>query len=451
MPEAPPVVIIGGGVVGAACAHYLAEAGRRVTILERDRFGAACSHGNCGLLSPSHVLPPAGPGVFAEAMRNLFQKDAPLRVAPRWDPRLWRWLLAFAARCNESAAVEAGRGLGPLLASSRSLYDDLGGTLDCEFEPRGLLIAFREAAAHAGYAKTDALLAERFDLPARRLEGAALREFEPALKPEVAGGWFYEEDAHLRPDALMKSWRAALTDRGVTIREGVSVTGFRVEDGRVRGVQYTSDKGAGEEPASAAVVAAGALTPDFQQALGLYVPVAPGKGYSMTLHLDEHGLDPAAAPRMPLLLPEVRVAVTPHAGGPVRGEDGVRRPAALRLGSIMEFAGYDPSIARRRLALLTRGASRFLNVPAEPPADDHPTGDNRWAGWRPMTPDGVPLIGKVPGGRGQRAENLFVAAGHNMLGLSLAPGTGRLIAELVTGAEPHVDPAPYAPGRFSRG
>ncbi|MFH5806861.1 NAD(P)/FAD-dependent oxidoreductase, partial [Alienimonas sp. DA493] len=159
----------------------------------------------------------------------------------------------------------------------------------------------------------------------------------------------------------------------------------------------------------------------------------------------------------PMLLPEVRVAVTPHAGGPVRGSasdgngDGARRPAALRLGSIMEFSGYDPSIARRRLALLTRGASRFLHVPAEPPPDDHPAGDNRWAGWRPMTPDGVPLIGKVPGGRGQRAENLFVAAGHNMLGLSMAPGTGRLIAELVAGAEPHVDPAPYAPGRFSRG
>ncbi|MFH5806118.1 FAD-dependent oxidoreductase, partial [Alienimonas sp. DA493] len=293
MSDESPVVLIGGGVVGAACAHYLAEAGRRVTILERDRFGAACSHGNCGLLSPSHVLPPAGPGVFAEAMRNLFQKDAPLRVAPRWDPRLWRWLLAFAARCNESAAVAAGRGIGPLLASSRALYDDLGAELDCEFEPHGLLIAFREAAAHEAYAKTDALLSERFNLPARRLDGAELREFEPALRPEVAGGWFYEEDAHLRPDALMKSWRTALEGRGVTIREGVSATGFRVEDGRVRAVRYESKGGAGEQPASAVVVAAGALTPDFQKALGVYVPVAPGKGYSLVLHLEEHGLDPA--------------------------------------------------------------------------------------------------------------------------------------------------------------
>ncbi|MEM9701237.1 MAG: FAD-dependent oxidoreductase, partial [Planctomycetota bacterium] len=185
------------------------------------------------------------------------------------------------------------------------------------------------------------------------------------------------------------------------------------------------------------------------RALGVQVPVAPGKGYSLTLHLEEHGIDPAAVPHVPMLLPEVRVAVTPHVGG--SGSNGKPRPAALRLGSVMEFAGYDPSIARKRLALLTRGASKFLNVPSEPPRDDHPAGDNRWAGWRPMTPDGVPLIGPAPGGRDGRADNLYVAAGHNMLGLSMAPSTGRLIAEMVTNAAPHLDPTLYDPQRFSRG
>ena len=438
--SAPPVVVVGGGVVGAACAHYLADAGRRVTILEKGRFGAACSHGNCGLLTPSHVLPPAEPGVMGEALRNLFKKDAPLRLVPRPDPALWRWMLAFARRCNEPAALAAGRGIRPLLDSSRRLYDTLAGReLACEFAARGLLFAFRDPAAFAAFGHTNELLTTHFGAAAKKLVAPDLAAFEPALKSGLAGGWFYESDAHLRPDALMRSWRAALTSKGVNIVEGADVTGVRTDGGRVVGVTTAG----GGVPASAAVIAAGVFAPRFRRALGCRVPVVPGKGYSLTLDLEAHGLDPAACPRVPLLLPEVRVAVTPHGGS--KRADGTGDGPALRLGSVMEFAGYNASVPRRRLALLTRGASRFLNVPADPPADDGPD-DRRWSGWRPMTPDGLPLVGPAPSG----VRGLFVAAGHNMLGLSMAPATGKLVAELVTGAAPHLDPAPYAPGRFGR-
>ena len=434
-----PVAIVGGGVIGAACAHYLARAGRRVTVFDAGRFGAACSHGNCGLLTPSHVLPPAEPGVIGEALRNLFKKDAPLRLAPRIDPGLWRWMADFARRCNEPAALAAGRGIRPLLASSRMLYDTLAGReLDCEFAPRGLLFAFRSAAAFEAFGRTNDLLAKHFDAAARRLDAAELAAFEPALRPGLAGGWFYESDAHLRPDALMRSWRASLERDGVELREGVTVTGVASEDGRVTAVRT----GDGDVPASAVVIAAGALAPRFRSALGCRVPVAPGKGYSLVLNLADHGIAADAVPRVPLLLPEVRVAVTPHPGGSIR--DGAPSGAAVRLGSVMEFAGYDASVPRKRLALLTGGAARFLDLPPDPPADDAP-GD-RWAGWRPMTPDGLPLIGPAPSG----VRGLFVAAGHNMLGLSMAPATGKLVAELVTGEAPHLDPAPYAPGRFGR-
>ena len=434
-PDAPaaPVVIVGGGVIGAASAHFLARAGRAVTVLDAGRFGAACSHGNCGLLTPSHVLPPAEPGVIGEALRNLFKKDAPLRLAPRVDPGLWRWMLDFARRCNEPAALAAGRGTRPLLTSSRALYDDLAGReLDCEFAPRGLLFAFRSAAAFEAFGHTNDLLTKHFDAAARRVGPGELADFEPALLPGLAGGWFYESDAHLRPDTLMRSWRASLEAAGVTIREGVTVTGVAADNGRVTAVRTD----AGDVPASAAVIAAGALTPRFRSALGCRVPVAPGKGYSLVMTLADHGIRPESVPSRPLLLPEVRVAVTPHPdseGGP-----------AVRLGSVMEFAGYNATVPRKRLNLLTGGASKFLDLPSEPPADDAP-GD-RWAGWRPMTPDGLPLIGPAPSGVG----GLFVAAGHNMLGLSMAPATGKLVAELVTGATPHLDPAPYAPGRFGR-
>ena len=233
-----PVAIVGGGVIGAACAHYLARAGRRVTVFDAGRFGAACSHGNCGLLTPSHVLPPAEPGVFGEALRGMFRRDAPLRLAPRFDPGLWRWMADFARRCNGPAALAAGRGIRPLLASSRMLYDTLAGReLDCEFAPRGLLFAFRSAAAFEAFGRTNDLLAKHFDAAARRLDAAELAAFEPALRPGLAGGWFYESDAHLRPDALMRSWRASLERDGVELREGVTVTGVASEDGRVTAVR----------------------------------------------------------------------------------------------------------------------------------------------------------------------------------------------------------------------
>lgn len=189
-------------------------------LLEKDRFGAACSHGNCGLLTPSHVLPPAEPGVFSEAMKNLLNPDAPLRLSPRAalslkdGPRLWRWMAEFARRCNEPAALAAGRGIRPLLDSSRTLYDRLGGEeLECEFSPTGLLFAFQTAGAFAAFGHTNALLTEHFNAPAQRLDAAALAAFEPALKPGLAGGFYYEGDAHLRPDVLMNSWRQALIDR----------------------------------------------------------------------------------------------------------------------------------------------------------------------------------------------------------------------------------------------
>jgi D-amino-acid dehydrogenase len=166
------------------------------------------------------------------------------------------------------------------------------------------------------------------------------------------------------------------------------------------------------------VVATGAWTPLLKLDLGCRIPIQPGKGYSMTM------ARPARCPKLPMLFEEHRVGVTPMQSG-------------YRLGSIMEFAGYDPRLNRRRLRLLTEGAKHYLHEPtAEPVVEE-------WFGWRPMTWDSRPIIGRSPA-----LSNVFLAAGHNMLGLSMAPATGKLIAELANGAAPHVDPAPYSPARF---
>lgn len=410
------VVVVGGGVVGAACAYYLAKAGRAVTVIDRAGFGRGCSHANCGYVCPSHVLPLAVPGAIRSTLKTLFQRNSPLKVRPGVALRNLGWFLGFARRCTLPKATAAGDAIRGLLASSRSLFDDLlrDEQIECEWETKGLLFVFRSTAEMDHYAETDRFLRERFDTPAARLSGDELAALEPALKPGLAGAWHYKGDAHLRPDRLMSEFRRVLGQLGVEIRENSPVTGFVQQNGRATAVQTAT----GDIAANDIVLATGAWAPALARQLGNTVPVLPGKGYSVTYERS------AGGPTYPLIFEEDRVAVTPFESG-------------LRIGSTMEFAGYDDRLDRSRLSLLTSAADRYLR---EPPTG---TPTEEWWGWRPMTPDGLPLIGPT-----RALANVWLAAGHNMLGLSMAPATGKLVAELVTGARPHLDPAPYAATRF---
>jgi D-amino-acid dehydrogenase len=410
------VIVVGGGVIGAACAYYLSKSGWQVTIVERGLFGKGCSHGNCGFVCPSHVLPLAAPGAIGMALKAMFRRDSPLYIKPRLSPSLWAWLYHFARRCNTPAMMEAGQAIQALLNSSRLLYHELLASepIDCEWEARGLLFVFRSPSAMDHYAETDKLLRESFNLSAKRFDGPALTALEPALKPGLAGGWLYETDGHLRPDKLMRSWRQVLQARSVTIHEGCDVKGFSHTNGRADAVVTSR----GVLAADVFVVATGALTPFLSNALGCRIPIQPGKGYSITMPR------PAKCPSIPLIFEEHRVAVTPMKSG-------------YRLGSTMEFAGYDTTLNRRRLDLLKEGARHYLQEPYCEPVEEE------WYGWRPMTYDGKPIIDRSPA-----LQNVHIAAGHNMLGLSMAPATGKLIAEMLSGHPPHIDPAPFAVTRF---
>lgn len=409
------MVVVGGGVIGAACAHYVRLSGRAVTLIEQGRFGRGCSHGNCGYVCPSHVLPLAGPGALRSTLKTLLARNSPLKVRWRLDPAMWSWFWRFARRCNDADMLAAARGIQGLLVSSRSLYDELLKTTldDVEWETQGLLFVFRSPAAMHHYAETDRLLRGEFGLGATRYDGPALCELEPAIKPGCAGGWHYATDGHLRPDKLMLAWRRVLHSQGVEIREECELRQVAVDRRLIRGVVTNH----GEIPADQVIVATGAWTPLLRHVLRCSVPIQPGKGYSLTMRR------PAVCPRIPMIFEEHRVAVTPF-------------QSAYRLGSTMEFAGYDTSLHPDRLRLLRDATAIYLREPeAEPMLES-------WYGWRPMTPDGLPFIGRVPG-----IDNLFLAAGHGMLGVSMSPATGRLVAELLSGATPHVDPRPYAVGR----
>ncbi len=410
------VIIVGGGIIGACSAYYLSRAGARVRIVERSTFGSACSSANCGLVCPSHVLPLTTPGAIGRAVRSLFQKDAAFAVKFRLDPSLWGWLLSFARRCNPTDMLAAGRGIQALLNSSRQLYEQLitAERLDCDWETQGLLFVFASEAGLEHYAETNRLISDNFGMPAKAFIGQELQDLEPALKPGLAGGFLYERDAHLRPERLLAELRRILEARGVQIVEHCAVEQVKQSAGRATALVTHQ----GELTADTYLFATGAWTPLFNRELGCRVPIQPGKGYSLTMPR------PECCPQLPLIFEEHHVAVTPWASG-------------YRLGSTMEFSGYDTHLNPRRLELLKQGASHYLHEPhCEPVLET-------WYGWRPMTPDSKPVIDRSP-----RHDNVWLAAGHNMLGLSMAPATGKLLTELLSGQSPHVDPGAYRLARF---
>ncbi|OWK36171.1 NAD(P)/FAD-dependent oxidoreductase [Fimbriiglobus ruber] len=411
------VVVIGGGVVGTACAYYLAKAGRRVTLLDRGRFGAACSHGNCGYVCPSHVLPLAAPGALWSTLKTMLRRNSPLKVRPGAVLSNLGWFLGFARKCNERDMLAAAVGIQALLNSSRALYDELlaAESIDCEWDTHGLLFVFHTKGAFDHYAEVDHLLRDKFHLPAERYDADGLLALEPALKPgAAAGGYLYKSDAQVRPDRLMTGWRAVLTRVGVTVRENCELTGFVREGSTAKAATTTQ----GDVPAADFVVATGAWTPLLNDHLGCRVPIVPGKGYSLTMPR------PSVCPTYPMIFEEHRVAVSPFKSG-------------YRIGSTMEFAGYDAVLNRARLGLLRDGAGVYLREPESEPVQEE------WCGWRPMVYDGKPVIDRSPA-----LSNVMIAAGHGMLGLSMAPGTGKLVTELLTGDKPHVDPTAYGLKRF---
>jgi D-amino-acid dehydrogenase len=410
------VVIVGGGIVGVNCAWYLARDGWKVTVIDRKTIGGACSFGNCGLVCPSHVLPLTEPGAFKAAVKAMLTRNSPFRIRPRLDPALWSWLWQFSRRCNHNSMITAAHAIQALLTSTMHEYQQLvhRERIDCEWQEKGLMFAYKTRSELDAYAKTDNLLGELFNEPAKRLSAEEATALEPALKPNIAGAWFYEHDAHLRPDRLVQSMRSRLQDQGVDFIEHCELVRFEGSASTAGQIETST----GPLKADAFVVASGAWTPLLHEHLGCTVPIQPGKGYSITMPR------PNSCPTIPLIFPEHRVAVTPMMSG-------------YRLGSIMEFAGYDETIRPDRLNLLRDGASHYLKEPyCEPELET-------WYGWRPMTYDSLPVFDQSP-----KWGNVWIAAGHNMLGLTLGPVSGRLIAEMMSGRQPHLDIQPYSLSRF---
>jgi D-amino-acid dehydrogenase len=404
-------IIIGGGVIGAFIAYYLLQKGWQVTILEKGRFGSGSSEGNCGLIVPNHVFPLNSYGNLLKAFNGMLARDAPLHVKPRLDPGLFQWFIKFALKCGQKDVLFSAKGRHALLQSSWDLYPAIVAKerLDCGWEKGGSLHTFQSDKEWRAHAHESAAL-RKFGIVAERLDSRQLHRLEPSLAPELWGGWHYRQTAHLYPEKLMKAMHDLLVQKGASILEDVEASGFDASDNYAANVR-TADT---TLSADVFVVASGAWAPRLQTALGCRIPIQPGKGYSLTLAGYER------LPALPCFFEEKSVVATPWAD-------------AFRLGGTMEFAGFDDRLDHERLAAISRGACQYLETP------DLGANEKEWCGFRPMTYDGLPVIDWSP-----RLRNVVIAAGHNMLGLSMGPGTGKLVAEMIGREVPHVDPQPYS-------
>lgn len=410
------VLILGGGVVGLSCALALLRQGASVRVVDRGVPGCGASHGNCGTLTPSHAIPLTMPGMPWKALHWMLRRDAPLYVNPRPDWSRWHWLLGFARRCNLAFAQRAAIARAAILQRSWTLLPRIlvEEGIDCEYAPSGNLYVYRDAHTLAED-RGEIEWLRRLGISAAALDGAEAEAMEPALLPGVVGGILHADDAQLRPDRLVDGLARRVRERGGLIEPAAAIQDFHCIGQRVDRVLTSRGEFSGER----VVMALGAWTPPIAARLDLKVPIQPGKGYSITMSR------PDPCPRHALVLREPSVCVTAWDSG-------------YRLGSTMEFSGYDERLNRTRLDALRRGARAYLRAPLGPELQEE------WWGWRPMCVDEIPLIGPV-----RRWNNLLLATGHGMLGVSMSAATAELIASLVAGDKPVLDPAPYAPTRFA--
>jgi D-amino-acid dehydrogenase len=409
------VLIIGGGVIGLCSGHFLAKAGHRVIIVDRDSSRLeSCSDRNAGMIVPSHFTPLAAPGVISQGLKWMLNRRSPFFLRPRLDPKLWRWCWQFYRHCNREHVVNSQELLRDLSLESRSLFEQLSAELGFTLVGRGLLMLCRTEEGLREESEV-AEAANRIGIEAEVCGPERLRELDAGAEMNAVGGVWFSQDAHLDSEEFLEALRKSIRANGGEFLNA-EVDDFVLADGSVERVLLTDGR---EVSADQYVIAGGAWSPALATRLGLRLPMQGGKGYSFTL------TKPTQLPQLCSLLKEGRVAVTPM------GE-------TLRVAGTMEICGNDLSIDRVRLGGIVDSFCQFF--PKFSPDDF--VGLEPWAGLRPCSPDGLPYIGDVP-----KLDNAIVATGHSMLGLSLGPVSGRMVADLTSGQE-HAADSRLSPSRF---
>ncbi len=409
------VAIVGGGVIGLAVARELARRGAAVIVLERDRIGHACSYGNAGWLTPSLAVPLPAPGLVWKATKWLFDPESPFYIQPRFDLGLATWLIRFLAATKRERFERGTRALVEICRWSVDAWQELSanGSDDFGFERAGLLAIYESEKSFAA-GRGNAELVSKSGVPFELWSSEQVREREPAVIGDQVGAVFYPEDAHCVPYRAVAALAGDAEQAGARLLEDAEVFGVEISNGRAGTLATTRGRVAADQ----IVIATGAWSKRFGAKLGLNVPVLGAKGYTLLVPRLEHH------PVRSLMLAERKLAINPHAD-------------QLRISGTLELVDEDLSITRRRVNSIVRGARGMLDLPDPLPVVE------LWRGLRPCTPDGLPMIGRARG-----LANVWLATGHQMTGLKTGPGSGRLLAELMSGEKPSFDPTPFRADRY---
>ena len=412
------VVVVGGGVVGRFTALYARRRGFDVTLVDRDPAGTrGCSFGNAGMVVPSHFVPLAAPGIVRLGIKWMFDPASPFRFKPRASRDLAEWTLRFCRAATPQRAQRAAPLLRDLALASRSCYQGLAGESGNRFSLacNGVLIACR--TGHRWQEELHASeQARALGMPATVLERADAVAFDPSLRDDIAGAIHYPLDCHLVPDRLLAWLDERLEAEGARLLRDTEVTGFVRDRSHLR----AAATGSGDIAGDTFVVCGGVWSPSLVRSLGVRIPIEAGKGYSVTIPKPPKHRAHCA------VLSEARVAVTPMGD-------------TLRIGGTLELAGIDASIDPVRVRAIVDAVPRYYkSIDVEALRAARP-----WAGLRPCSPDGLPYIGRT-----SKIANLYIAAGHAMMGVSLGPVTGRIVADLVAGERPEFDMALLSPDRY---
>lgn len=416
----PQVVIIGGGIIGLYSAYYLQQKGRKVTIIERTDGADGCSYGNAGMIVPSHFIPLAVPGMIEKGIRWMFNSESPFYVKPRLNWDLISWGIKFYQAANHTQVGNAMLALRDISLFAKKLYKDFAGAEknDFSFEERGLMMLCK--TAHTFHEEAEAAeIANKLGIEARVLDLAALHQLEPEVKPIVAGAVYYPGDAHLYPNALVTKLKELLVKQGVKFLYNTEVTGFDSENGNIKSISTQTDKSITVDEL---IIATGSWSQLLTKQLNINLPMQAGKGYSTTYKQQE-----GKKLNIPSILLEARVAITPMADN------------LIRFGGTMEIGGINQHINMNRVRGIIKAVPEFfpdyqIEVPKQ---------ERVWSGLRPCSPDGLPYIGRT-----KKYKNLIIASGHAMMGLSLAPGTGKLVQEIVDNEKTSIDISLFKPERY---
>ncbi|GAB3228774.1 FAD-dependent oxidoreductase [Algoriphagus aestuariicola] len=413
-----PTLIIGGGIVGLFSAYFLNKEGIEVTVIDRTDLNENCSTGNAGMIVPSHIIPLAAPGMISKGISWMFSSKSPFYIHPRLDMKLVRWCMLFFKAANDAQVKKAIPYLKNLSLLSKALY------LEFKTEHPDAALALQEKGLMMAY-QTEAIekeevefahLARKHGLEAEILSPEDLRRVEPKLELKARGAVLFPGDAHLDPGALYGFLKNYLTEKGVKFMSNTEVRGFEKSGSKVLAV-ITSQ---GKIDAKKIVVCTGSWSAELAQMLGFSLPMMGGKGYSF---LQENQPEIKQA----TILTEQKVAVSPYG-------------KTVRFGGTMEIAGTDQSVNKNRVKGIFEAINRYYpDFQAKFPEED-----KIWKGLRPCSPDGLPYIGYAPG-----YSNVLVGSGHSMMGISLAPATGKVLAELHQQKNTSLELTGFEVGRYS--